>query len=136
MVVRCMYGFVLLLMFYCLLFENRRLIDHGVIRHKIVEIARRIESTQALMEMVTYQMKCNKISDRTLGKYLAMVKIEAAQALEYSAREASQIFGGRSYLRGGTASRVERIYREVTVMAIAEGATEILNDFIAKQSKL
>ena len=112
------------------------MIDHQVIRHKIVEIARRIESTQSLMEMITYQMKRKEINDRVLGKYMAMVKIEASKTMQFAAREASQIFGGRSYLRGGTASRVERIYREVCVMGIAEGATEILSDLIAKQSKL
>jgi len=114
---------------------GRKLSEHQVIRHKLVDMMRRIERAQNLMEQITFQMD-NGISSRKLAPQMAMIKIEAAKCMEFCAREASQIFGGRSYLRGGSAARVERIYREVCVMGIAEGATEILTDFIARQAKL
>merc|ERR1712129_445944 len=114
---------------------GKRLSDHQVIRHKIVQMMMRCEKTQCLMEQITHQMD-NGISQRLLASMMALIKIEASKCMEYCAREASQIFGGRCYLRGGSASRVERIYREVCVMGIAEGATEVLTDLIAKQAKL
>lgn len=101
----------------------------------MVNMMMRIEAAQNLMEQITYQMD-QGISQRQLASKMAMIKIEASKCMEFCAREASQIFGGRSYLRGGSASRVERIYREVCVMGIAEGATEVLMDLIAKQAKL
>merc|ERR1711933_357061 len=97
---------------------RKQLIAHQVIRHKMVEMMMRIEKAQCLMEQICYAMD-NGISQRQLAAQMAMIKIEASQCMEYCAREASQIFGGRSYLRGGSAARVERIYREVCVMGIA-----------------
>lgn len=114
---------------------GKNLIDHQVIRHKLINMMMRINKAQNLMEQICYQMD-NGINSKKLGAEMAMIKIEASKCMEFCARESSQIFGGRSYLRGGTASRIERIYREVCVMGIAEGATEVLTDFISRQSKL
>ena len=56
--------------------------------------------------------------------------MQATRAMEYCAREASQVLGGASYVRG---SRVERIYREVRVNVIGGGSEEIMRDLAAKQ---
>ena len=114
---------------------NQKLIEHQVIRHKITQMIAKIEATYGLLERVTFMLKSG-VTDKEIAGFMALCKIEASKCMEFCAREASQIFGGRSYLRGGTAQRIERIYREVTVMAIAEGATEVLSDLIAKQAKL
>ena len=53
--------------------------------------------------------------------------------MEYCAREAAQIFGGASYVRGGQGERVERMYREVRAMAIPGGSEEILLDLSVRQ---
>ena len=52
------------------------------------------------------------------------------QTMEFCAREACQILGGASFMRG---SRIERIYREVRVMAIGGGSEEIMFDLAARQ---
>ncbi len=44
-----------------------------------------------------------------------------------------QIYGGAGYLRGNA---VERIYREVKVMAIGGGSEEIMRDLAVKQMGL
>lgn len=64
------------------------------------------------------------------GGEIALLKVHATQALEYCAREACQILGGASYVRG---SKVERIYREVRANAIPGGSEEIMLDLAAKQ---
>ncbi|MEO0908738.1 MAG: acyl-CoA dehydrogenase family protein, partial [Pseudomonadota bacterium] len=43
-----------------------------------------------------------------------------------------QILGGASYVTG---SRVERIYREVRVMAIGGGSEEIMYDLASRQNQ-
>jgi acyl-CoA dehydrogenase len=53
--------------------------------------------------------------------------------MEFCAREAMQILGGASYIRG---NKVERIYRDVRVNAIGGGSEEILHDLAARQYAL
>jgi alkylation response protein AidB-like acyl-CoA dehydrogenase len=43
--------------------------------------------------------------------------VQATKTFEYCAREAAQIFGGASYVRGGKGEKVERLYREVCARA-------------------
>ena len=54
----------------------------------------------------------------------------ATTTFEFCAREAAQILGGASYLRG---SVVERLYREVRVQAIGGGSEEIMRDLASRQ---
>jgi len=114
---------------------GKRLADHQVIRHKIVEMARKVESTHALLEQIAYMIDKN-VSEQNLAGICALVKVQATKNLDYCAREAVQIFGGRGYIRAGRAGKVERIYREVRVNAIGGGSEEILLDLAAKQAKL
>jgi len=114
---------------------NKRLIDHQVIRHKIAEMARRVESTQAWLEQAAYQMN-NNVDPRLIGGTMALLKVQTTQILEYCAREASQILGGVSCLRTGIGAKVERIYRDVRIAAIGGGSEEILRDLAMRQARL
>jgi alkylation response protein AidB-like acyl-CoA dehydrogenase len=112
--------------------------EHQVIRHKLAEMGRAIESTHALLEQICYQMK-QGVPDSKLGPMIAMLKVQCTNVTEMCAKEASQIFGGASCIRGGIGERVERLYREVRVGAIAGGSEEILRDLAVRpmlQSKL
>lgn len=108
---------------------GQRLADHQVIRHKLVEMARAVNATQAYIEITAWRMANGEspVAD------LAMLKIQATQTMELCAREAVQIFGGAGYIRG---HKVERIYREVRVNAIGGGSEEILRDLAARQMKI
>jgi acyl-CoA dehydrogenase len=105
---------------------GKRLIDHQVIRHKLVDMAQRVAATQAMTELIAWRV------DR--GDYvvpeLAMLKNQATQTLAFCASEAVQILGGAGFMRG---TKVERIYREVKVNAIGGGAEEIMKDLAARQ---
>jgi alkylation response protein AidB-like acyl-CoA dehydrogenase len=48
-----------------------------------------------------------------LGGPIALLKAQSTQTFEFCAREASQIFGGLSYTRGGQGEKIERLAREV-----------------------
>lgn len=52
---------------------------------------------------------------------------------EFCAREASQIFGGLSYSRGGQGEKIERLYRDVRAYAIPGGSEEIMLMLSLKQ---
>jgi alkylation response protein AidB-like acyl-CoA dehydrogenase len=85
------------------------------------------------------------------------MKAHSTKVFEYCAREAAQIFGGASYVRGGqgekvrcvfsapacghcradtpaAATQVERLYREVRAYAIPGGSEEILLDLSVRQA--
>ena len=56
--------------------------------------------------------------------------MQATTTFEFCAREAAQILGGASYLKG---SVTERLYREVRVQAIGGGSEEIMRDLASRQ---
>ena len=108
---------------------GKRLADHQVIRHKVAEMLRQINATQAYLEMCAWRVQ----NGETPAADLAMLKVQATLTMEFCAREAMQILGGAGYIRG---SRVERIYREVRVNAIGGGSEEIMRDLAARQMGL
>lgn len=118
---------------------GKRLIDHQAIRHKIAEMARQVEATHTWIEQIALRSKIGgekARTDRSLFRDIALLKVQCTKTFEFCARESAQIFGGRSYVRGGRGGKVERMYREVRVMAIAGGSEEIMLDLAMKQAKL
>jgi acyl-CoA dehydrogenase len=105
---------------------GKPLISNQAIRHKIVDMSRKVNSCQAWMELLAYRLNAG---ENPAGD-IAQCKVEATTTFEYCAREAVQIFGGAGYLRGAT---VERLYREVRVQAIGGGSEEVMRDLAAKQ---
>mmetsp|Transcript_44263 Transcript_44263/g.140854 ORF Transcript_44263/g.140854 Transcript_44263/m.140854 type:complete len:111 (-) Transcript_44263:88-420(-) len=99
-------------------------------------MARQVESTHAMLEHLTYQMtRMSKQEQMTkLARDCALIKVQATKVFEYCAREAAQIMGGNSYIRGGQGEKVERLYREVRAYAIPGGSEEILLDLAVKQA--
>ncbi len=92
------------------------MIEHPVIRAKLANMARQIESAHAWMELAAYnieQFKDQKLLNERIGGMTALLKVQATDVLNYCAREAAQIFGGLAYTKGGQGGKVERVYREV-----------------------
>ncbi|GAD93493.1 acyl-CoA dehydrogenase, putative [Paecilomyces variotii No. 5] len=115
---------------------GKRLIDHPVIRMKLAHMARQIEASYNWMENMIYQCQ---VMDETeamlkLGGAIAGLKAQSTTTFEFCAREASQIFGGLSYTRGGQGAKVERLYRDVRAYAIPGGSEEIMLDLSMRQS--
>lgn len=105
---------------------GKRLADHQVIRHKLVEMHRMLNATSAWGEQLCWRIE----QGETPAGELAEAKVQASLTMEFCAREAAQILGGASYLRGNP---VERFYREVRVNAIGGGSEEIMRDLAARQ---
>ena len=115
---------------------GKKLIEHPVIRFKLAQMARQVESAHAWLESITYQMKTLPHSEqnRLLGGPIALLKAHGSQVFEFCAREAAQIFGGLAYTRGGQGDKVERLYREVRAYAIPAGSEEIMLDLGIRQA--
>jgi len=115
---------------------GKRLIDHPVIRLKLAHMARQIEASYNWMENLIYQ--CQKMDEMEamlkLGGAIASLKAQSTTTFEFCAREASQIFGGLSYSRGGQGAKVERLYRDVRAYAIPGGSEEIMLDLSIRQA--
>jgi acyl-CoA dehydrogenase len=105
---------------------GKPLIRHQVIRHKLVDMAQRIEASQAMLERIAWALD----NGESPVAELCMLKNQATQTMAFCASEAVQIFGGAGFMRG---TRVERIYREVKVNAIGGGAEEIMKDLASRQ---
>jgi len=105
---------------------GRKLNQNQAIRHKFAEMSRQIFATQAWVDRACDAVM-RGIDD---AGEIALLKIQGTRTLEYCAREAAQILGGASYMRGG---KIERIYREVRANAIAGGSEEIMLDLAARQ---
>lgn len=108
---------------------GKPLIRHQVIRHKLADMSARIDATDAYINQLSAIMNSGQQPVAELSK----LKFFATKNLEFIASEAMQILGGAGYLRG---NRVERIYREVKVMAIGGGSEEIMKDLAVKQMGL
>ena len=110
--------------------------EHPVIRAKLADMVRQIDATHHQMENITYQM-CTLPKDQSakaLAGITALAKVQSTKVFEYCAREAAQIFGGASYVRGGQGEKVERLYRDVRAYATPGGSEEIMMDLGIRQA--
>ena len=112
---------------------GKKLNQHQVIRFKLAEMSRLIESLHDNVERVAFQFS-QGMSDTHLGAACALLKVNSTKVFEYCSREASQIFGGSSIVREGRGYIVERLAREVRAQAVPGGSEEILLDFAIRQA--
>ncbi|RDL32637.1 Acyl-CoA dehydrogenase [Venustampulla echinocandica] len=115
---------------------GKKLIEHPVIRLKLAHMARQIEASYSWLESLIHQISHmpEHIAMLRLGGPIASLKAQSTVTFEFCAREASQIFGGLSYSRGGQGGKVERLYRDVRAYAIPGGSEEIMLDLSIRQS--
>jgi acyl-CoA dehydrogenase len=105
------------------------LVNHQVVRHKLIDMQMRIASTQAWCDALADQVDTQGESPPWIAA-VCMLKNHATQTMQFCADQAVQILGGMGFMRG---TRSERIYREVKVLMIGGGAEEIMKDLAARQ---
>lgn len=103
---------------------GRKLVDFQVIRHKLAEMATKIEVSRLLV----YKAAWNSDLKRIDPKLTSMAKWFAARTAVEVADEAIQILGGYGYI---TEYEVERFYRDAKITEIYEGTKEIQKNTIA-----
>ncbi|MES2361708.1 MAG: acyl-CoA dehydrogenase family protein [Pseudomonadota bacterium] len=133
------------------------LVGHQAIRHKLVDMQMRIQSTAAWLEVLAARADAGDAGAPPPGRpkaeqpprgaashaqqgsvgansdwvaQVCVLKNHATQTMQFCADQAVQILGGMGFMRGTVS---ERIYREVKVMMIGGGAEEIMKDLAARQ---
>lgn len=104
---------------------GRPLISRQVVRHKLVEMRQRVELARTFTRRVAAR---HAAGDWVAGE-VCLAKNAAVDAARHVVDEAVQLHGGAGYLRE---SEVERHYRDVRILPIGAGATEVMTDLAAK----
>jgi acyl-CoA dehydrogenase len=108
---------------------GRALVEHQVIRHKLIDMQQRIRATAAWLEHVAARADTGDLGADWVGE-VATLKNQATQTMAFCADTGVQILGGMGYMRGTVC---ERIYREVKVITIGGGTEEIMKELAARQ---
>jgi acyl-CoA dehydrogenase len=102
------------------------LASRQVVRHRLADMARVTTVARTFVWHVAAHMTAG---DLVTPAEVAMAKNTAVAACDFVVDAAVQLHGGAGYLRD---SEVERHYRDARIMGIGGGATEIMNEVIAK----
>ncbi|MCA3180456.1 MAG: acyl-CoA dehydrogenase family protein [Burkholderiales bacterium] len=105
---------------------GQRLVDHQVVRQKLVRMIDEVLPVQAWVLQLAQRLDAGE----SPAGDLALAKNHAARLMRDCADGAVQILGGAGFLRG---SRIERAWRDCKVYMIGGGAEEVMNDLAAKQ---
>ncbi|KAJ7727303.1 acyl-CoA dehydrogenase [Mycena maculata] len=115
---------------------GKPLTSQAVIRSKLAAMISRVESAQAWLENITYQM-CHmdyKQQATHLAGQIAFVKMYATKTAQETAADAVQIFGGRGITRGGMGKHIEHYHRTVPFDSVLGGAEDVLGDLGVRQA--
>jgi alkylation response protein AidB-like acyl-CoA dehydrogenase len=113
---------------------GKELITRQTVRHRIGEMIKRTEMANAWLESLIYQLECNinKEFNQNLSAKIALLKSHGSKLLEFCTSEASQLFGGSSYVKSGVGEKIERLSREVRGYEMAGGSGDILMETAIK----
>ena len=104
------------------------LIKRQVVRHKLVEMHRRVEAAKAYTHAVVRDYDAHGTTPATIAG-AALAKQTAVEASQWVCDQAVQLHGGTGYMHG---TEVERHYRDTRILPIGGGATEVMTDLAAK----
>jgi len=104
---------------------GRPLISRQHVRHVLTEMARRVDVARTYVRDVARR----HVAGEDVLAAVCFAKNTAVEAGERVVDQAVQLHGGAGYMRE---SEVERQYRDMRILGIGGGATEILTDLAAK----
>ncbi|CAD7960377.1 unnamed protein product [Amoebophrya sp. A25] len=122
---------------------GRPLMDQAVLRFKYGQMAAAVETIQAHLDFVTYQMKVYyervredkswKAKDYLAGE-IGLLKYQATRVSTLVADNGCQIFGGRAVTKTGMGKHMERFQRAYKIASIYGGSEEIMADLGIRQA--
>jgi acyl-CoA dehydrogenase len=98
-------------------------------RHRLAEMATRTSVAKAYNYLITQRV----IDGAYIPKEVSMAKNFSAEVAQEVCHHAVQIFGGTGYMRE---TLVERLSRDVRLLSIGGGTTEVMNEVISKMLPL
>ncbi len=105
---------------------GRPLISRQSVQNTLTEMARRIDVARVYTRHIVERQLAG---EPNLITEVCFAKNTAVEAGEWVANQAVQLFGGLGYMTG---SEVERQYRDMRILGIGGGTTEILTGLAAK----
>ena len=100
-----------------------------VVRHKLADLATLIEAARWL----TYAACLKFRGGEEAVKEISMVKLFAGEMAQKVAYDCVQLHGGYGYMREYP---IERFFRDIRLLTIGGGTSEIMKEIIAKQMEL
>ena len=100
--------------------------EFQAVQHKLADMRMEFESARAL----TWRAADKVANQENAGFWAAMAKTKATEASTDCAEKGMQLHGGRSVL---TENRISRVYRDVRIPVIYEGANDIQRNLIYSQ---
>ena len=105
---------------------SRPLISRQLVQHKLVEMTRRVDVARSYV----HQIAKRHVAGEEVIAEACFAKNTAVEAAEWVVNEAVQLHGGLGYMRE---AEVERHYRDVRILGIGGGTSEILDGLAAKR---
>ena len=99
---------------------DRPLISRQAVQNTLTEMARKIDVARTYTHALVDR---SVAGDTDLVAEVCFAKNTAVEAAEWVANQALQLFGGLGYMRE---SEVERQYRDIRILGIGGGATEVM----------
>jgi acyl-CoA dehydrogenase len=106
---------------------GRPLISRQSVQNTLAEMARRVDVARVYTRNVVERQLAGE--DSSLITQVCFAKNTAVESGEWVANQAVQLFGGMGYM---AESEVERQYRDMRILGIGGGTTEILTALAAK----
>ncbi|WP_225726090.1 MULTISPECIES: acyl-CoA dehydrogenase family protein [unclassified Nocardia] len=106
---------------------GRKLITRQAVQNTVTEMARRIDVARVYTRSVVQRAA---EGETDLIAEVCFAKNTAVEAGEWVANQAVQLFGGLGYMRE---AEIERQYRDMRILGIGGGTTEILTGLAAKR---
>ncbi len=103
---------------------GQKLRDFQVTKHKLVDMATKLEVSKEF----TYRVAAKMAAGVNQDKEISMAKNFACEVSDKVTYDAVQIFGGYGYMREYL---VERLYRDNRILSIGGGTTEIMKEIIS-----
>lgn len=104
---------------------GKPLVANQVVRAKLVEMHRQVEVARTY----TLEVARRHVAGENVIAEACLAKQTAVESALFVCNEAVQLFGGTGYMHG---TEVERHYRDVRLLPIGGGATEVLTDLAAR----
>jgi alkylation response protein AidB-like acyl-CoA dehydrogenase len=106
---------------------GRHVSDFQAVQHGLADMRLEFESARALAYRAAEKVE----NYENPGLWAAMAKTKATEVATANAEQGMQFHGGRSIL---TDRRIARVYRDVRIPVIYEGANEIQRNLIYRQT--
>ena len=105
---------------------GKQIAEHEAIQFKLADMATQIDAAKLLVYRAARMKDAGVRSDVEAG----MAKLFASEAGHFCVEQAFRIHGGIAYAKG---SEIERLYRDVPLLLIGEGTSEIQRMVIGRK---